>query len=61
MAAGNGKEGKLRAGRRGGQHVVPRDARHESDEALGDGDESHKNDGDGQSEGVWPDLAKKAF
>ncbi len=60
-AAGNGKEGKLRAGRRGGQHVVPRDARHESDEALGDGDESHKNDADGQSEGVWPDVAEKAF
>ncbi len=60
-AAGNGEQRELSAGGRGSQHVVPRDARHESDEAVGDGHESHKNDANSQAERVWPHVAEKPF
>jgi len=55
----DGKERELRAGRRGGEYVIPRDARHESDKTIGYGDEGYKNNADAQAESVGPHITEQ--
>jgi hypothetical protein len=57
--AGDGEQRELRAGSSGSENIVPSDARHEGDQTVGYGDESHKHDAHGQAEDVWPHIAEK--